>query len=167
MTPGINAAKKAGIAHRIHEYVHDPASESYGLEAAEKLGMPSARVFKTLVVRLDDRSLAVGIVPVSATLGMKRIARAAGAKKAAMAARPDVERATGYVLGGVSPLGQKKRLRTYIDVSAEGFATIFVSAGRRGLEIELSPEDLKALTNATYAQISEPAAGVGRSRGGS
>lgn len=153
MTPGINVAKKAKVAHTVHEYAHDPASESYGLEAAEKLGIAEARVFKTLVVSLDGRELAVGVVPVSAMLSMKQIARAAGAKKAAMAAPAEVERATGYVLGGVSPLGQKKRLKTFIDASATAFATIFVSAGRRGLEIELSPQDLKALTGGEFAEL--------------
>ena len=155
MTPGINVAKQAKIGHTVPEYAHDPASESYGLEAAEKLGVPEARVFKTLVVSLDGRELAVGVVPVSAMLNMKQIAKAAGAKKAAMAAPADVERATGYVLGGVSPLGQKKRLRTYIDASATGFATIYVSAGRRGLEIELAPHDLKTLTGASFADIAQ------------
>ena len=153
MTPGINVARKAKVAHTVHEYAHDPASESYGLEAAEKLGVAEARVFKTLVVSLDGRELAVGVVPVSAMLGMKQIARAAGAKKAAMAAPMEVERATGYVLGGVSPLGQKKRLRTFIDASAEVFSTIYVSAGRRGLEIELSPQDLKTLSGGTFAEL--------------
>lgn len=153
MTPGINAAKEANIAYKVHEYSHDPASESYGLEAAEKLGVPSVRVFKTLVVSLDGRSLAVGVVPVASMLSMKLIAKAAGAKRAAMAEKSEVERATGYVLGGVSPLGQKKRLRTYIDSSAANFPTIFVSAGRRGLEIELSPDDLKALTHGAFAEI--------------
>lgn len=157
MTPGINAAKQAKVAHGVHEYAHDPASESYGLEAAEKLGVPAARVFKTLVVSLDGRELAVGVVPVSSMLGMKQIARAAGAKKAAMAVPAEVERATGYVLGGVSPLGQKKRLRTFIDASAASFPTVFVSAGRRGLEIELSPQDLKVLTGAAFAELCQPA----------
>lgn len=157
MTPGINVAIKAKVAHTVHEYAHDPASESYGLEAAEKLGVPEARVFKTLVVSLDGRELAVGVVPVSSMLSMKQIAKAAGAKKAAMAAPADVERATGYVLGGVSPLGQKKRLKAFIDASAVDFPTIFVSAGRRGLEIELNPHDLKALTGADFADISQRA----------
>lgn len=108
MTPGINVAKKAKIAHKVHEYAHDSSSESYGLEAAEKLGVPEARVFKTLVVSLDKKELAIGVIPVSSMLSMKLLAKAAGAKKATMAARSDVERSTGYVLGGVSPLGQKK-----------------------------------------------------------
>ena len=153
MTPGINVAKKAKIAYKIHEYSHDPASESYGLEAAEKMGVPAERVFKTLVVSLDNKDLAVAVVPVSSMLSMKLIAKAAGSKKAGMAAASDVERSTGYVLGGVSPLGQKKRLKTVIDASAGSFPTIFVSAGRRGLEIELSPHDLRNLTNGSFAAI--------------
>lgn len=153
MTPAINAARKAKITHHVHEYVHDPSAESYGLEAAEKLGVPEARVFKTLVVSLDNRELAVGVIPVSAMLSMKRMAKAAGAKKATMAAPPDVERSTGYVLGGVSPLGQKKRLKTIVDSSASHHPTIYVSAGRRGLEIELSPTDLVKLVNGTLAEI--------------
>ena len=153
MTPGINVAKKAKIAYTIHQYSHDPASESYGLEAAEKMGVPAERVFKTLVVSLDNKDLAVAVVPVSSMLSMKLIAKAAGSKKAGMASASDVERSTGYVLGGVSPLGQKKRLKTVIDASAGSFPTIFVSAGRRGLEIELSPNDLRSLTNGSFAAI--------------
>ena len=153
MTPGINIAKKAKISYTIHEYSHDPASESYGYEAAEKMGVAEERVFKTLVVSLDNTELAVAVVPVSSMLNMKLIAKAAGAKKAGMAAAADVERSTGYVLGGVSPLGQKKRLKTIIDASAASFPSIYVSAGRRGLEIELSPNDLKNLTNGTFAAI--------------
>ncbi|MCB1649093.1 MAG: Cys-tRNA(Pro) deacylase [Pseudomonadales bacterium] len=153
MTPAINLARKAKIPHDVHEYVHDPSSESYGLEAAEKLGVSPDRVFKTLVVSLDGRELAVGVLPVSALLSMKLIAKAAGAKKAAMAAPVEVERATGYVLGGVSPLGQKKRLKTIIDASARSFPTIYVSAGRRGLEIELKPEDLANLLSGSFAEL--------------
>ncbi len=153
MTPAINVAKKNRVNHRVHEYHHDASSESYGLEAAEKLGVPEERVFKTLVVNLDNKELAVGVVPVSSMMSMKLFARAAGAKKAAMANQADVERATGYVLGGVSPLGQKKRLKTIIDQSAKEFETIYVSAGRRGLEIELSPDDLKMLVNGVFQNI--------------
>jgi Cys-tRNA(Pro)/Cys-tRNA(Cys) deacylase len=119
--------------------------------------VPADRVFKTLVVSLDNKELAVGVVPVSSMLSMKRIAKAVGAKKAAMAAQADVERATGYVLGGVSPLGQKKRLKTIIDASAKNYSTIYVSAGRRGLEIELSPEDLGKLVNGIFADICQQA----------
>lgn len=153
MTPGINAAKKANVSHRIHEYQHDPASESFGTEAAEKMGVDPARVFKTLVVAIDGKDLAVGVVPVTAMLSMKLVAKAAGGKKATMADKQDVQRSTGYVLGGVSPLGQKKRLRTFIDDSAQRFDTIYISAGRRGLEIELSPEDLAKLTTAQFAPL--------------
>lgn len=153
MTPGIIVAKKAKIIHKVHEYDHDSSCESFGLEAAEKLGVAEARVFKTLVVSLDNKELAVGVIPVSSMLSMKLIAKAAGAKKAAMASPSDVERSTGYVLGGVSPLGQKKRLKTIIDSSAKHYSTVYVSAGRRGLEIELSPDDLKNLVNGVLAEI--------------
>lgn len=153
MTPGINAAKKAKVAYTIHEYPHDPNAESYGLEAAEKLRLDPARVFKTLVVDVGNKQLAVAVVPVSRMLSLKHMAKAAGAKKAVMADKHDVERSTGYVLGGVSPLGQKKRLPTVIDSSAQQHATIFVSAGRRGLEIELQPEDLQLLVKGVFAEI--------------
>ncbi len=155
MTPAINIAKQAKIVFKIHEYIHEASSSSYGAEAAEKLGIPEDQVFKTLVVSLDNKTLAVGIVPISAKLNLKRIAKAAGAKKAEMADRSAVERSTGYVLGGVSPLGQKKRLKTVIDSSASQYPTIYVSAGRRGLEIELMPEDLANLTNAAFAEITQ------------
>lgn len=153
MTPAITIAKRAKIIHTIHEYVHDPDCASYGLEAADKLGLDPARVFKTLVADIGGK-LVVGIVPVTAKLDLKHLAKAAGAKKAAMADTGLVERTTGYVLGGVSPLGQKKRLPTFIDDSARTFATILVSAGRRGLEIELSPDDLARLTGAHFAALS-------------
>jgi len=153
MTPGIEAARKANILFKVHEYTHEPASTSYGEEAAEKMGVARERVFKTLVVSLDGRELAVGVVPVSSMLNMKLLAKAAGAKRAAMASAAEVERATGYVLGGVSPLGQKKRLKTLVHRSAMDFSTIFVSAGRRGLEIELKPDDLVRLTNGLFAPL--------------
>ncbi|MYM64206.1 Cys-tRNA(Pro) deacylase [Pseudomaricurvus sp. HS19] len=159
MTPAINLAKKQKITHTVHEYSHDPGHESYGTEAAEKLGVAAAQVFKTLVVSLDGKELAVGVVPVSSMLSMKLIAKALGAKKAAMANQADVERSTGYVLGGVSPLGQKKRLKTVIDASAQGFDSIYVSAGRRGLEIELAAEDLRKLVGGIFAPIAQGADG--------
>ncbi|WP_303289987.1 Cys-tRNA(Pro) deacylase [Marinobacter sp. SS5-14b] len=155
MTPGILAAKKASVSYVVHEYDHDPSAESYGHEAAEKMGVDPGRVFKTLVVAIDGKELAVGVVPVTAMLSLKLIAKAAGAKKAAMADKQDVQRSTGYVLGGVSPLGQKKRLKTFIDASAEHFDTIFVSAGKRGLEIELAPSDLGRLTGARFAPLQQ------------
>ena len=132
MTPAINAARKAGITHRIHEYQHDPAAASYGLEAAEKLGVSADRVFKTLIAELDDGRLAVGIVPVATSLNLKSLAAVIGAKRAEMADMAKAERVTGYVAGGISPIGQKKRLATVLDDSASRHATIYVSAGRRG-----------------------------------
>ncbi len=153
MTPGINTAKKAKIFYMIHEYTHESSNKSFGAEAAEKMGIPKERVFKTLVVTLGGKELAVGVVPVSSMLSMKHIAKATGSKKAKMAVASDVERSTGYILGGVSPLGQKKKLRTIIDSSAKYYSTIFVSAGRRGLEIELKPNDLEKLTNGKFAGI--------------
>lgn len=153
MTPAIKAAEKAKISFQIHEYSHDPAAESYGLEAAEKLGLAPQQVFKTLVVSLDGSSLAVAILPVGHQLSMKLIAKAAGAKKAAMADKNAVMRSSGYVLGGVSPLGQKKLLPTFLHSSAESEKAIYVSAGRRGLEIELAPQDLLQLTRGKFAPL--------------
>ncbi len=147
MTPAVNAAKKAHIRYSVHSYPHDPATESYGMEAAEALGIDPARVFKTLVVALnnDPRHLVVAVVPVASKLDFKALASAAGAKHAAMADARDAQRATGYVVGGISPLGQRKRLALFVDASALNQKTVFVSGGRRGLEIELSPEDLLKL----------------------
>ncbi|APZ41760.1 Cys-tRNA(Pro) deacylase [Acidihalobacter ferrooxydans] len=155
MTPAIDLAKQHGIAHRIHAYTHDPTCTAYGDEAASQLGVEADRVFKTLVVDLGDRKLAVAVLPVSCTLSLKLVARAAGARKAAMADKTVAERATGYVLGGISPLGQKKALPTVIDISARDYASIFVSAGRRGLEIELAADDLRQLTGARFAKLSQ------------
>lgn len=153
MTPAIELAKKQGVQYQIHHYQHDAAAASYGLEAAEKLGLNPQQVFKTLVVQLDSKQLAVAVLPVSHQLSLKCIAKALGAKKAEMANAQDVMRSTGYVLGGVSPLGQKKRLPTVIDTEAKQFATIFVSAGKRGLEIELAATDLCALLDGQFASI--------------
>lgn len=155
MTPAIKALQKANVSFKIHEYSHDPAAESYGLEAAEKLGVADTRVFKTLVVTLDAKDYAVAVIPVAQMLSMKQIAKAGGAKKAVMADKVAVERITGYVLGGVSPLGQKKRLKTFIDNSAQQFPSIFVSAGRRGLEVELAASLLQAHTSATFAPLTQ------------
>ncbi len=156
MTPAIELAKQQGIAYTVHHYQHNPASVSYGLEAAEKLGVNPAQVFKTLVVQLDTKQLAVAVLPVSQQLSMKLLARALGAKKAEMANAADVMRSTGYVLGGVSPLGQKKLLPTIIDNSAQQFASIYLSAGKRGLEIELAAEDLRRLLDAQLAALLAP-----------
>lgn len=154
MTPAINLVRQRGINHKIHEYAHDSTSDSYGSEAAQKLAVTEERVFKTLVVELDRQELAVAVVPVSEMLSMKLIAKSAGAKRAVMADKEKVLRSTGYVLGGVSPLGQKRPLKTFIDSSAKSFATIYISAGRRGVEIELAAEELQQLTNGTFAEIS-------------
>lgn len=153
MTPAINLAKKLKLDFRTHEYEHDPASQSYGLEAAEKMGVNPERVFKTLVVQDDSDKLAVAVVPVEHLLNLKKIAKAIGSKKAQMADPKLVERTTGYVLGGVSPLGQKKRLTTVIDQSAQAFDSIYFSGGRRGLEIQMSPIDLANTLNASFADL--------------
>lgn len=147
------AAEKAGISFSTHEYAHDASSRDYGDEAVEQLGIDSARVFKTLVAALSDGRHAVAIVPVATTLDLKAFAAALGAKQAAMAEPAAAQRLTGYVLGGISPLGQKRALPTVIDATAQGFDTVFVSAGRRGLEIELRPADLVMLTDALIAPI--------------
>ena len=139
-TPAIVAAERAGVAFTVHEYVHDPKASSYGLEAAEKLGIDPGHVFKTLVADVDGTAT-VAIVPVEAELDLKALG-----KRAAMARPADAERITGYVTGGISPLGQRRRLPTVLDDSALALDTIHVSAGRRGLEIELAPADLLALT---------------------
>jgi Cys-tRNA(Pro)/Cys-tRNA(Cys) deacylase len=153
MTPAINAAKKAKIDFNIHEYAHDPKSDSYGEEAAEKLGLDPNLVFKTLIVSNEKKELFVAVVPVSCQLNLKLLAKVTGSKKISMAEKNIATRTTGYVLGGVSPLGQKKKLTTVIDESATDFETIFVSAGRRGLEIELAPDDLGSLTRGRFASI--------------
>lgn len=155
MTPAITAARRAKVPHQVHEYRHDPQAESYGLEAAEALGVAPERVFKTLLVTLNGevKRLAVGVVPVSRQLDLKAMAAACGAKKAEMADAREAERATGYVVGGISPIGQKKRLPAVIDTAADGFDTVYVSAGRRGLEIELPPRALQQLIGARFAAI--------------
>ncbi len=159
MTPAINLAKKKGIEHRIHQYEHDPSCQAYGLEAVEKLSLPAEQVFKTLLVDLSGgkAGLAVAVIPVAQSLNMKRVAKALGAKKADMANPDDAQRVTGYLLGGISPLGQKKALPTVIDDSAQQFDSIYVSAGRRGLEIELAPADLVNLTRGHFAAIKDGA----------
>jgi Cys-tRNA(Pro)/Cys-tRNA(Cys) deacylase len=151
-TPATVALTRAGIPFVPHAYEHDPGAASYGVEAAEALGVDPARVFKTLVVEADSR-LVVGIVPVSGQLDLKALASAVGAKRAAMADAALAQRKTGYVLGGISPIGQKAALTTVLDASAGGFETVFVSGGRRGFDIELSPIDLLAATGGSSAPI--------------
>ena len=155
MTPAINLAKQLKLDYQLHDYVHDSQAESYGLEAAEKLGVAAEQVFKTLVVQSETATLAVAIVPVNATVNFKKMAKAIGCKKVQMAEPKQVERSTGYVLGGVSPLGQKKRLLTVIDSAAQAQATIYISAGRRGLEIELPAQQLADALNARFIDIAD------------
>jgi Cys-tRNA(Pro)/Cys-tRNA(Cys) deacylase len=151
-TPATTALTRAGVAFTVHRYNHHPATPSYGLEAAEELGVPPARVFKTLLADVDG-SLVVAIVPVIGSLDLKALATARGGRRASMAASAAAERATGYVVGGISPLGQRRRLPTVVDVTATDFPTVYVSAGRRGLDVELAPQDLIRLTGATTAPI--------------
>jgi Cys-tRNA(Pro)/Cys-tRNA(Cys) deacylase len=151
-TPATKALERARIPVRTHAYEHDPKHESYGLEAAEALGLDPATVFKTLVADVDGK-LTVAIVPVGLQLDLKALAQAVKGKKAQMADVKQAERTTGYVAGGISPLGQKKALPTVLDESALRHEAIHVSGGRRGLEIELAPADLQRLTNATIAAI--------------
>lgn len=153
MTPALDLLKKARAEHRVHSYEHDPKSASYGLEAAEKLGIDPVQVFKTLLASSEKGELLVAVVPVVGTLDLKALAHAAGVKKCEMADPAAAQRATGYLVGGISPLGQKKRLRTFIDQSAQQFATIHVSAGRRGLEIELAAAVLAEHTQGKFAEI--------------
>ena len=149
-TPAIVEAERAGVAFVVHEYVHDPHVASYGLEAAEKLDVDPARVLKTLVADVDG-ILTVAVLPVAAQLDLRSFG-----KRASLADTRVAERTTGYVAGGISPLGQRRRLPTVVDASALECGTVFVSAGRRGLELELSPADLVALTGATVAPLGRP-----------
>jgi len=151
-TPATVALTKAGMAFTVLGYEHDPAAKSFGLEAAEALDLPVEQVFKTLLVEVDDK-LAVGVVPVDRQLDLKAVATALGGKKAVMAEPAAAERATGYVVGGISPIGQKRRLPTVVDASATEHETVYVSGGRRGLDLGLSPGDLLTITAARTARI--------------
>ena len=151
-TPATIALERAKIPFTLHEYAHDPKAASYGLEASEALGVPPEQVFKTLVAAVDGK-LTVGVVPVSRQLDLKALAAAAGGKKAVMADVTAAERATGYVAGGISPVGQKRRLPVFVDESAASLSTIFCSAGRRGLEISLAPADLARCAGAAFARL--------------
>jgi Cys-tRNA(Pro)/Cys-tRNA(Cys) deacylase len=151
-TPALDVAESAGITYSVHAYEHDPSHESFGIEAAEKLGIDPLRVFKTLIVA-NDKELCVGVVPAALHLDLKAMASALNVKSVVMADVALAERTTGYVAGGISALGQKKKLRTVLDDSMNNFNTVHVSAGRRGLEIELAPSDLAQLTDATFAPI--------------
>ena len=152
MTPAVVVLERAGIAHTIHEYDRGDDLHDFGREAADALGLDREQVFKTLVVVADDE-LVVGVVPVSCQLSMKRIASALGAKRAAMCDPAVAERSSGYIVGGISPIGQRKRLRTVIDESVELFDTVYVSGGKRGMDIGLAPVDLVAVLDAAVAPI--------------
>lgn len=160
-TAALQALHEAGIEFRVHRFEHDPSHQGFALEAADALGFPAEQVFKTLIVRTET-GLAVAIVPADHQLSLKNVAAALGAKRAEMADPALAERTTGYVRGGISPFGQRKRLPTVVDESATGLATMMVSGGRRGLEIELRPADLIAVLSAAVAPI---AAHDGGSRG--
>ncbi|MBM6399651.1 Cys-tRNA(Pro) deacylase [Phycicoccus sonneratiae] len=151
-TPATVALTAAGVAFSQHPYEHDPAAPSYGLEAAVVLGLPAEQVFKTLLVDTGS-GLAVGVVPVSGQLDLKAMAGALGVKRVTMADPAAAERSTGYVVGGISPVGQKRALPTVVDESAELYDTVYVSGGRRGLDLGLSPADLVRLTGATVADV--------------
>lgn len=153
MTPAINLLKKNKYDFKIHKYDHDTSCINFGEEAALKLGLDKNQVFKTLLVELNPKELVVGIIPVNCTMSLKNIASSLKAKSAKMADKQEAQKITGYLLGGISPLGQKKRLRTVINETAFDYKTIFVSGGKRGLDIELYPKDLEKLLNATIYKI--------------
>ncbi len=156
-TPALTALERARVPHSVHAYDHDPAAAEaaggYGLEAAHALGVAAETVFKTLVAQVDA-NLVVAICPVTSRLDLKHLAKAVGGKRAELADPAAAQRATGYIVGGISPLGQKKRLRTVLDDSALAHEQVLISAGRRGLDVALAPADLARLTNATVAPIS-------------
>lgn len=152
-TPALVALEKAGVPHTPRPYEHDPSSDlGFGMEVATALGADPAQVFKTLLASVDG-ALVVAIVPVSGKLDLKALASAVGGKKASMADKAAAERATGYVVGGISPFGQRTRLRTVVDTTALDLESVIVSAGRRGLQVEVAPADLVRLTGATTAPI--------------
>ena len=153
MTPAIRALKEAGVPHEVHAYDHDPAAACFGDEVVEALGVDAAEVFKTLVVRLGQSTFAMAIVPVSSRLDLKALARVAGSRRAVLADAADAERATGYVVGGISPLGQRKQIQAWIDESALDLDRIYVSAGQRGLQVSLAPDDLVSLLSARTSAI--------------
>ncbi len=153
MTPAIERARNEGGVFKVHHYEHNPRTDSFGDDAVKALRLKPTQVFKTLVVETHSGQLVVAVVPVSSKLDLKAIASVVNTKKAFMAEKAKVQQTTGYVLGGVSPIGQRKPLMTFIDISAHNFDTIFVSGGKRGLEIELDAADLAKLTQASFASI--------------
>ena len=157
MTPAVRAAESAGIEFKLHRYEHDDNADSFGLEAAEKLGIAPDRLFKTLIAQLDGKQLVMALVPVAARLDLKKLALLLAGKKAELASPVAAERATGYVVGSISPLGGRKKLPTFMDASISAHSTVFVSAGQRGLQMELAPQDLLCLTSATLAALTAQA----------
>ncbi|MEM5558636.1 Cys-tRNA(Pro) deacylase [Aliarcobacter cryaerophilus] len=153
MTPAINLLKKNKCDFKIHKYEHDTACTNFGEEAVEKLGLDANQVYKTLLVELTPKELVVCVIPVSKQLSLKEIADIFGVKKAQMAQKDEAQKVTGYLLGGISPLGQKKLLRTVLDESINDFKTIFISGGKRGLDIELNPKDLEVILKAKVGRI--------------
>ncbi len=153
MTPAINLLKKNKCEYKLLKYEHDPLNTNYGLEAVEKLNLDEKQVFKTLLVELSPKELAVAVLPVCNQLSLKEIANAFKSKKAVMADKTEAQKVTGYLLGGISPLGQKKRLRTIIDESAQNYENIYVSGGKRGLDIEVKANDLIKLLNAKFYKV--------------
>ncbi len=156
MTPAIALLKKKGIPHQVLSFDHDPKAPAYGLEAAQAFALPPGQVFKTLIAQLDGQALVMALVPVDQQLDLKKLARAAHAKKADMAGTSQAQKATGYLVGGISPLGQKKHLALYLDQSAGNWPSIYVSGGRRGLEVALAPADLLALAGGRLADLGRP-----------
>ena len=154
MTPAINELKKHKVSYVIHKYKHDPKVSNYGLEAAEKLNLDAARVYKTLLAELNPKELVVCIIPVNKSLSLKAVASFFDSKNALMANKDEAQKATGYLLGGISAFGQKKKHRTLLDLSAKSFETIYISAGKRGLDIEVNPEDIIKVLNSNYENLS-------------
>ncbi|MBE9578295.1 MULTISPECIES: Cys-tRNA(Pro) deacylase [Moraxella] len=152
MTPAIRLLKKQKIAHSVHEYDHDPNNTNFGLEASEKLGLSPDTVFKTLLVT-DGKAYFVAILPVCHLLNLKKMANAVGVKKLVMANPSDAERLTGYIVGGISPIGQKKRLKTVIHSSAQNLDKMYVSGGKRGLDIGIAPDELAGVLTAQFCDI--------------
>ena len=154
MTPAINELKKHKITFIMHKYKHDPKVTNYGLEAADKLNLDASRVYKTLLAELNPKELVVCIIPVNKSLNLKAVASSFESKNALMANKDEAQKETGYILGGISAFGQKKKHRTLLDISAKKYETIYISGGKRGLDIELYPKDIIDILNSKYEDLS-------------